>query len=294
MIGLAELSIDLTFLIADKLEPKDWISMMISVRGFGDLLQARLHRLALTYKCRGGRSVLSWAAINRRESIFRTLLRNGASGLPSDQDGNTVLHHLAIQGDSSNLVGSLHECKVDVNARNIDGETALIRAICLGHENVVRTLLEAGADPAKSNTRCRRFRKKISLQGAASQTVKKPLHYAAEKGHDKIVQLLIDAGVDVSCTTVDGWSALHFAARKGHDKVVQLLIGADIDVSCTTLERQSGLHCAAAQGHLVVYEQLLKAGIDPSLKDVVQKTADYYLNPIIWEINRVLARLHEN
>ena len=47
---------------------------------------------------------------------------------------------------------------------------------------------------------------------------------AAQAGYDKIVELLIKYGSDIDATTEDGTTALFNAVEKGHIKVVQVLV----------------------------------------------------------------------
>ncbi|UKZ81834.1 hypothetical protein TrVFT333_009610 [Trichoderma virens FT-333] len=50
------------------------------------------------------------------------------------------------------------------------------------------------------------------------------LSWASAGGHKAIVQLLLDARVDVNSTDNDGWTSLHWASEKGHEDVVRLLL----------------------------------------------------------------------
>ena len=50
-----------------------------------------------------------------------------------------------------------------------------------------------------------------------------PLHYAADKGHFDICQLLIKHGANVSQQTISGATPLHKAAQKGHLNVCKLI-----------------------------------------------------------------------
>ena len=66
---------------------------------------------------------------------------------------------------------------VDVNGRDEHGNTALIEAARLGHDEVVQALLAAKAD--------------VRIKNAAGQTA---LMLAIEGGHDETVRLLKQAG----------------------------------------------------------------------------------------------------
>lgn len=51
-----------------------------------------------------------------------------------------------------------------------------------------------------------------------------PLTWAAEKGSDECIKLLLDAGANPNKTEFDGWTALHWAAKNRHAKVAKLLL----------------------------------------------------------------------
>ena len=112
----------------------------------------------------------------------------------------------------------------------------LSRAASFGHDEVVRRLLQAGADIHMSD--------------------ESPLRCAVENGHDKVVQTLLVHGADVR---VYEGAMLCLAADCGHAGVVATLLKAgDVDLLDHAL-------CAAAQaGHVEVVKLLLKAGADPA------------------------------
>ncbi|RDL38699.1 uncharacterized protein BP5553_03039 [Venustampulla echinocandica] len=58
-----------------------------------------------------------------------------------------------------------------------------------------------------------------------------PLHYAAQKGHESIVRILVDSGANAGLKARCGWNALHLAVQGGHDAVVAMLLerGAEVN-----------------------------------------------------------------
>ena len=88
-----------------------------------------------------------------------------------------------------------------------DGSTALIYAPHSSHLEVVRLLLEAGADKDAA----------ITNYGATA------LHVAAAEGHLEVVRLLLEAGADRVAATTGAETASSIAAQHGHWAVVHAL-----------------------------------------------------------------------
>jgi len=104
----------------------------------------------------------------------------------------------------------------DPNAKNSDGETALIlaaKATKGGHEAVAEALLAKGADPNS-----------IDIRGFIG------LVFAAEGGHKAAVEALLAKKADPNAKQlqVDGTysTALMLAAKGGHEAVVEVLRAA--------------------------------------------------------------------
>src|SRR6202034_1796007 len=81
------------------------------------------------------------------------------------------------------------------------GWTTLHLAASGGDEQIVKTLLSAGANIA-----------------AKSRDGTEPLYVAGWLGHANIVEILLAAGADISARTPDGLTALHEASNRGNEK----------------------------------------------------------------------------
>ncbi|XP_058104821.1 E3 ubiquitin-protein ligase XBAT33-like [Magnolia sinica] len=78
-----------------------------------------------------------------------------------------------------------------------------------------------------------------------------PLHFAAAKGHNEIVSLLLENGADVNSRNYCGQTALMHACRYGHWEVVQTLLLFRSNVTRTDyLSGRTALHFAAVNGHV--------------------------------------------
>ena len=94
------------------------------------------------------------------------------------------------------------------------------------------------------------------------------LSYAAEKGHEAVVKLLLENGADLESKGRYGQTSLSWAAENGHEAVVKLLLenGADLE-SKDGGYRRTPLSYAAAKGHETVVKLLLENGADLESKD---------------------------
>ena len=87
---------------------------------------------------------------------------------------------------------------------------------------------------------------------------------AARQGDAKAVKSLLDGGADVNAAQGDGMTALHWAAERGHAEVANLLLSSSADVEAKTrIGSYTPLHVASRRGHVPIVVRLLEAGADP-------------------------------
>lgn len=131
----------------------------------------------------------------------------------------TVVDRLtaAILGSQITRVASLLRRGAPVNAGDKYGTTPLYKAAVQGETEIVRMLLEAGADPNRESS------------GEDEGT---PLCAAASWGHTEIVRLLLQHGADPNAIETPNkgpMTALKWAMRNGHHDVVAILVEAGAD-----------------------------------------------------------------
>ncbi|CAH0369602.1 unnamed protein product [Pelagomonas calceolata] len=133
---------------------------------------------------------------------------------------------------------------------SIGKETALFIASQNGHTEVVRLLLEAGAD---ANI--------VDHQGGT------PLYIAAQEKHGDVVRLLL-AEVDPrdSILKPSGSGPLHVAAFQGGTAALETLLeDGRLPIDGRTTEGHTPLHQAAQEGRLKIIEALLRHGADATI-----------------------------
>lgn len=121
---------------------------------------------------------------------------------------------------------------VDVNKRDESGNTPLIYACLKSARDLVKLLLDNGADANLGNRKNRT-----------------PLHFAAESGNYQIISLLIDAGADVNCTDNNGVTPLMVLAQNGRtDAALKLLKNSEIDISIKDNDSRMAIDYATTSG----------------------------------------------
>jgi uncharacterized protein len=122
-------------------------------------------------------------------------------------DGFPVLALAAVFGNFD-VTKYLHEKGGDINAvaTNGTGYNALTGAVASGHSEIVKWLLDHGAEP--------------NYRYAAGYT---PLLTAAANGHLEILKALLAHGAGLHAKTNDGKNALAYAQERKHTVVAEYL-----------------------------------------------------------------------
>ncbi|CAO3617505.1 unnamed protein product [Cunninghamella blakesleeana] len=88
-----------------------------------------------------------------------------------------------------------------------------------------------------------------------------PLHYAAARGHLKIVECLIDDyAVSINARDKEGETALHKAAYYGHYHIVKYLVSKKANIHQKDKDGWTALHNACSKGYLPIARLLITSG----------------------------------
>jgi ankyrin repeat protein len=177
------------------------------------------------------------------EAGVRAMLAARVDVNAAEADGTTALHW-AADGDNTGLVELLVRAGANVKAANRYGVTPLWLACTNGNAATVVLLLKAGADP---NT--------VLPEG---ETV---LMTAARTGKVDAVKALVEAGAAVDAKeSWHGQTALMWAAAEGHPAVIQVLVARGANIHMRSNGGFTALLLAAREGQAGAVQALLNAG----------------------------------
>lgn len=166
-----------------------------------------------------------------------------------EQSANVRLVAAARAGDQPGVARALADGATP-NARNRQGESALLIGLKNERPELALQMLAAGAD--------------VNLAAVNGVT---PLMAAAHGGYTDIVRALLAQGADVHATDQLRKTAMIYAAGEGHTEVVVLLLHAGIDPNAVYAHELTALMWAAGYGHSQTVRALLDAGAQTEPKD---------------------------
>jgi uncharacterized protein len=163
------------------------------------------------------------------EDFFKAIKRDDARAIKSliarGFDANTLdplgLHglYLALSEPSLDVAQVLlDDPKIDVNAVNAKGESALMIAAIRGEQDMADKLVKKGADINKTGWT--------------------PLHYAATAGNTVLISLFLENHAFIDAESPNGTTPLMMAAMYGSIDSVKLLLAEGAD---TSMKNQQGL-----------------------------------------------------
>jgi ankyrin repeat protein len=191
------------------------------------------------------RPALIEAAKKADHAAIRALIERRVDVNATEADGTTALHWASYRDDGDS-VGLLIRAGANVNAANDLGATPLWLAAENAGPPIVKALLDAGANP--------------NLSLLAGET---PLMVAARSGQARSAELMLQKGAKVNATASRGQTALMWAAAERHADVVKVLLANGANVHARSAEWSQMM--AVPPHGLKQYNKVIPHGGDTAL-----------------------------
>jgi len=151
---------------------------------------------------------LSAIHFDRPDVIQKLLVRGFDPNTPNEKGVPSLLWAIQSEAPKSAMLLA-KQPKIQLNAENQLGETALMMAAINNQLELAKLLIEQGADVNKPGWT--------------------PLHYAATRGHREMMRLLLDHDAYIDSESQNGTTPLMMAAYSASPLAVKLLLeeGAD-------------------------------------------------------------------
>ena len=188
----------------------------------------------------------------RMAAEWHRILPVALAGLLLGAGVNRPLLVDAVKNADKAGVRALLQKKVDVNAAEPDGSTALHWASYRDDVEIASLLLLSGANV-----------------NAANDLGVTPLWSASQNGSLAMVRRLLKAGANPNAALLAGETPLMVAARSGYPEIVEELLAKDANINARGARAQTALMWAVSQKHPEVVKALLAHHADVQARSEV-------------------------
>jgi len=206
---------------------------------------------------------------NEKEVVIY-LLEKGEKKLPKEFFRVEVLSYAARHG-YDDLVNIL--LKRGLNPQKEDIYYGLGEACYKGHLNVIKLLIEKGAD----------------VNGGDYGASENPLMKAARYSYFKIAEFLLDNGANIEARSYEGNTPIQFAAWEGQLEMIKFLVDRGANIDTTNDLNWNALMQACVEGYYEIVEYLIKKGSNIHLID--QEKGATSLMLAAWKCSEQIVKL---
>ena len=186
--------------------------------------------------------------LDQRNRFSLYLLTTAVTACALAGCGNDNIYKAAGRGDTRAVAAYLGR-GADINKRS-GGVTLLDGAAINGKPDIVRFLLQKGADPNVRN-----------------QQGRPPVYYAIIWRHPDVVKLFVESGMNLHVRDNYGETLLHLASQ-GDASDVRLLVGHGLHVNVLDKSGDTPLFSAAATDNAPVAAELIKLGAHVTARSI--------------------------
>ena len=247
----------------------------------------------LNYQNTNGSTAMKVASYFDHMDIVKLLLSKNVDLNAIDNDQKTLLMFLIINEKLDVALYLLNNAtdRINIDAKEIDGWTALMISCQKGYADIVKKLLQKNADvnlPNNTDTTAlmvavhtSRFDiTELLLQNGANSNLQNKNGTTAlmiacqDTNCSKVAQLLLHHGANPNIQNEDGTTALMFASKNGCSETVDaLLANGHTDPNLQNKSKSTALMGAAWEGYFKVVASLLSNSANPNIQNINGETA---------------------
>ena len=225
-------------ILAQKLTHGSFASVQKTEEKFGKIILSALDAEAAFYAIKSKRDVMD-------KLIF--LKNNRWSFETKDYKGNSLLHK-AIRSEDIEVINFCIAQYLDTNAENNDGDRPLHYALTQEMVNVVKILINGGANP--------------SLCFVEKNEKFNFLHYGIAHANNDCISALLESPlleINALCGQQE-YSALHYAVGLDRSELIPILVAKGADLNIRSKEGDTPLQLALEMGKMEAAKALREAG----------------------------------
>ncbi|KAK2714306.1 hypothetical protein QYM36_008760 [Artemia franciscana] len=211
-------------------------------------------------KNKSGSKSIHIAAREGHKDTVQFFLRKGININDAGKANQTLLHYAAFTGHLE-VIKYLISKGADVNAKDNNGVSPMHIAANYGYKDVIIVLLENGAiynlvdklnrKPVEMSTN----KDTIDLFASTEMLIK-----SVKRNSCSEVENCIKAGAIIDARNIAGGTSLHFAAWKGYEGIVKILLQNKANPNVLGIDKYTPLHYSAKFSHLKIVKLLLSHG----------------------------------
>jgi len=269
LTGLAGAGYGASLSVADAVENRDAVGLQALLKQHADANASQPD----------GTTALHWAAHWNDSEAVALLLQAGANAKAVNRYGTTPLSEAASVGNAA-IIEQLLQAGADPNTRTTaDGETVLMTAARAGNAAAVKALLDHGADVNAKEAYRNQTALMWAAAERHAEVVKLLLAHSADWKvqssfrETKIPKL--STASSISPISRGGLTAFIFAAREGDIETAKVMLDAGVDINQTDVDGTSGLVISIMNKQYTFAKFLLDRGADPNVTDVKGRAALY-------------------
>ncbi|KAL4998253.1 ankyrin repeat-containing domain protein [Aspergillus recurvatus] len=227
-----------------------------------------------------GRSALWWASGEGHTAVLRQLLSlstiRASTNHPDALLQRSMLSRACERGDAAIVALLVGAESTDPNLRDEDGLVPLAWAARGGHNKTASMPLQTGRADINVQTPepvslSMAMEERASSQFSPSRRKgQTPVSHAAEMGHQKIVQTLLDHEAEINALNRFGKTPLMYALESDNLDMMSLLVSRGANPNCFNHDGETPLTLAHRSGHSAVWWAIVNNDI--AMLDILQES----------------------